>query len=55
MVEANGKTVNGRSLLGLIMLSIGHGAMVRVHTFGHDAAEAMSALECLFRGNFGER
>jgi phosphocarrier protein len=53
-VEGNGRTVNGRSLLGLILLSIGHGATVRVHACGHDAVEAMAELECLIRRNFGE-
>lgn len=50
----NGRRVNGKSIMGVMMLAAGHGSWVQVETLGDDADQAMNAIEALFRDRFGE-
>jgi phosphocarrier protein len=47
-------TVNGRSIMGLMMLAASIGSQVRITTEGPDAAEAMIAMLALIEAKFGE-
>jgi phosphocarrier protein HPr len=53
-VEKDGETVNGKSIMGLMMLAAGPGAKLKVHADGSDAAEALTELEALMERKFNE-
>lgn len=53
-VEKDDETVDGKSIMGLMMLAVGCGAEISVSTEGADEAEAMAALEELVGKKFGE-
>jgi phosphocarrier protein HPr len=46
--------VNGKSIMGLMMLAAGPGCKVTVEIEGDDAVEAMADLAKLFERNFDE-
>ena len=54
LVEKDGETVNGKSIMGLMMLAAGHGSTLRVHCEGQDAAQAVQELEQLVKRKFDE-
>jgi len=54
MVEKDGEVVNGKSILGLMMLAAGPGAVLRVRATGADALDAVNALESLVQARFHE-
>ncbi len=53
-VEKDGQTVNGKSIMGVLMLVAAQGSVIRVRARGDDAEEAMNALAELINGKFGE-
>jgi len=53
-VEKDGEEVDGKSIMGLMMLAAGHGSVIIVSTDGEDADEAMNALEELILRKFEE-
>src|SRR5438270_140501 len=53
-VEKDGEKVNGKSIMGLMMLAAGPGSKVTVHAQGHDAQQALAELERLFKQKFDE-
>ena len=53
-IEKDGEAVNAKSLIGLLMLSAGHGSTVKVSAEGQDAEKAMSAIAELFERKFDE-
>ena len=53
-IERNGRRVNAKSIMGVMMLAAGIGSTVELETDGVDEAEAMAALEKLFVDKFGE-
>lgn len=53
-VEKDDEAVDGKSIMGLMMLAVGCGADIKVITDGSDEAEAMAALEELVNKKFGE-
>lgn len=50
----NGRTVNGKSIMGVMMLAAGHGSKIEVRIDGPDEVHAMAQLEALVAGRFGE-
>lgn len=54
LVAKDETEVNGKSLMGLMMLAAEHGSQLRVTLEGQDAPEAMKELEKLFVGKFEE-
>ena len=50
----DGETVDGKSILGLLMLAAAQGEQLRLRTDGPDEREAMSALEDLIARRFEE-
>ena len=53
-VEKDGEKVNGKSIMGLMMLAAGPGSKLRLHAEGHDASQALSELETLVARKFDE-
>ncbi len=53
-VEKDGLEVNGKSIMGVMMLAAEAGSRIRIRASGPDAAEAVAALVALVRGGFGE-
>jgi phosphocarrier protein HPr len=53
-VVKDGTAVNGRSIMGLMMLAASIGSEVEIITEGPDAAEAMKAILALVEVKFGE-
>jgi phosphocarrier protein len=54
MVEKDGETVNGKSIMGLMMLAAGPGSKLHVRASGPDASQAVSDLEALLKRKFDE-
>jgi len=48
------QVIDGKSILGLLMLAAGQGTILTLSACGDDATEAINALEQLFNGKFGE-
>jgi phosphocarrier protein HPr len=53
-VEKDGEKVNGKSIMGLMMLAAGPGSKFTVHAHGHDAAQALAELGILINRKFDE-
>jgi phosphocarrier protein len=53
-VEKDGEKVNGKSIMGLMMLAAGKGSVLRVTAEGDDAAVVLKELEALIATRFGE-
>ena len=53
-VEKDGETVNGKSIMGLMMLAAGPGSRLHVRASGADATEALAELEALLKRKFDE-
>ncbi|HRH74532.1 HPr family phosphocarrier protein [Zoogloea sp.] len=53
-LERNGKRVNAKSIMGVMMLAAAKGSTIIIDTSGNDADEAMSALVALIADKFGE-
>ena len=54
MVEKDGETVNGKSIMGLMMLAAGPGSKLHVRATGPDAAQAVTEIEELLKRKFDE-
>ena len=53
-VEKDGVVVNGKSIMGILLLVAPLGARIVVRATGDDAGDAMRALDDLFAARFGE-
>ena len=53
-VEKDGDEVNGKSIMGLMMLAAGQGSRLRVTAEGPDAQQAIDELEHLVQSRFEE-
>ena len=54
LVEKDGEVVNGKSIMGLMMLAAGPGSKLHVTAEGTDAQRAVRELEELLARNFDE-
>ena len=54
MIEKDGNEVNGKSIMGLLMLAAPQGSVINVSVSGEDADEAMKAIGALINDGFGE-
>jgi phosphocarrier protein HPr len=50
----NGKRVNAKSIMGVMMLDAAKGAVIDIETVGSDEAAAMNAITVLISDCFGE-
>ena len=53
-MSRNGRRVNAKSIMGVMMLAAGMGAEVEIETEGEDEQAAMDALVALIQDKFGE-
>ena len=53
-MSRNGRKVNAKSIMGVMMLAAGLGADVEIETEGEDEQAAMTALVALINDKFGE-
>jgi phosphocarrier protein HPr len=53
-VEKDGEKVNGKSIMGLMMLAAGPGSKLLVHAKGPDAHQAIMEIEALLKRKFDE-
>jgi phosphocarrier protein len=53
-IAKNGRRVNAKSIMGVMMLAAGQGSKVTVDAEGPDEAEAVAALGALIESGFGE-
>ncbi len=53
-IEREGVEVNGKSIMGIMMLAAAKGSVIKLKIAGEDESEAMSTLEELIRNGFGE-
>jgi len=53
-VEKDGLEVNGKSIMGVLMLAAEQGSLLRLTAQGADALQALEALVALVNGGFEE-
>jgi len=53
-MSRNGRRVNAKSIMGVMMLAAAKGSTVTLETDGDDEAEAIDALASLISSGFGE-
>ena len=53
-LERNGRRINAKSIMGVMMLAAAKGSVIVIETEGADADQAMSALVALIEDKFGE-
>ena len=54
LVEKDGEEINGKSIMGLMLLAAGCGSRLKVTATGPDASEMIQALEELIARKFDE-
>ena len=54
LLERNGQRVNGKSIMGVMMLAASQGTELTLELDGADAEPALEALETLIAERFGE-
>lgn len=54
MIEKDGNEVNGKSIMGLLMLAAPQGSKINVTVSGEDAEDAMKVIGYLINDGFGE-
>ena len=53
-ISRNGRRVNAKSIMGVMMLAAGRGSQLEIETEGADEQMAIEAIERLFGEKFGE-
>jgi phosphocarrier protein HPr len=53
-IERNGRRVNAKSIMGVMMLAAAKGAIVTLEASGSDEEQAIEALTALIQDCFGE-
>ncbi|HTJ96319.1 MAG TPA: HPr family phosphocarrier protein [Rhodocyclaceae bacterium] len=53
-MERNGRRINAKSIMGVMMLAAGKGSTVTIDTSGEKEQEAMDAIVALINDYFGE-
>lgn len=53
-LSRNGRRVNAKSIMGVMMLAAAKGSKITIETEGSDEAAAMQALQKLIADRFGE-
>lgn len=53
-VSREGRTMDGKSIMGILLLAAGAGASVMITADGPDETDAVEALSRLIESNFGE-
>ena len=53
-LSRNGRRVNAKSIMGVMMLAAGKGSRITIEAEGEDADAALAAIRELIAGRFGE-
>lgn len=53
-IERNKLRVNGKSIMGVMMLAASQGTLITIHAKGEDAEEGVDKLATLVKNKFGE-
>ena len=53
-ISRNGRRVNAKSIMGVMMLAAGLGSTIELETDGADEEAAMGTISALFNDKFGE-
>ncbi|MDP1651854.1 MAG: HPr family phosphocarrier protein [Rhodocyclaceae bacterium] len=53
-MERNGRRINAKSIMGVMMLAAGKGSTVTVDTTGEEADAALTAILAMIADRFGE-
>ena len=53
-VEKNGRRVNAKSIMGVMMLAAAKGSIIEIEATGADEEQAIAALQTLVNDYFGE-
>lgn len=53
-LSRNGRRVNAKSIMGVMMLAAGLGSEIEIETDGEDEQAAMEAIRALVESKFGE-
>lgn len=53
-VSSNGRTANGKSIMGIIMLAAAKNIEIKINASGKDEQQALDAIETLINDFFGE-
>lgn len=53
-IERNGRRVNAKSIMGVMMLAAAKGAIITLEANGSDEVQAIEALTALIQDYFGE-
>ncbi|AKU14536.1 sugar transport PTS system phosphocarrier protein HPr [Azoarcus sp. CIB] len=53
-LERNGRRVNAKSIMGVMMLAAARGATITIETAGQDEDKALEAVLALIADHFGE-
>jgi phosphocarrier protein len=53
-IERNGRRVNAKSIMGVMMLAASKGSKIQLETSGNDEQPAMEAIVALIKDRFGE-
>ena len=53
-LERNQRAVNGKSIMGVMMLAASKNTSIKVRVDGEDEQQAMDAMEALVQDRFGE-
>ncbi|HEY3299571.1 MAG TPA: HPr family phosphocarrier protein [Methylophilaceae bacterium] len=53
-IERNGRRVNAKSIMGVMMLAASKGSKIQLETSGNDEHPAMEAIVALINDRFGE-
>jgi phosphocarrier protein HPr len=53
-MSRNGRRINAKSIMGVMMLAAGQGSEVEIETDGADEAQALQAIVALIADRFGE-
>jgi len=53
-IEKDGLEVNGKSIMGILMLAVSKGSKIRLKVEGKDSIQALQTLGKLIENKFGE-
>ncbi|MDI3491905.1 MAG: phosphocarrier protein HPr [Thauera sp.] len=53
-LERNGRRINAKSIMGVMMLAAARGSTITIDTAGEDADKALQAIQDLIADRFGE-
>lgn len=54
LLSRNGRQINAKSIMGVMMLAAGIGSTITLETVGEQADEALQAITVLIQNHFGE-